>query len=103
MFGEGYVEAADGVLPIVLAGTGLSLIYLLVVYTVAMQDRRWTFLLLAGVIAQVVVILNCETPTSVATAQAAIIWGALLVNELLFHPLLVAERFALRRGSREAT
>lgn len=98
MFGDRYLDAADGVLPIVLAGSGLSLIYLLVVYTVTMQDRRWTLLLLAGVIAQIPAIMICDTPIAVATAQAAIIWGALLANELLFHPLLVAERFALRRG-----
>ena len=100
MFGEEYIGAADGVLPIVLAGTGLSLIYLLVVYTVAMQDRRWIFLLVVGVVAQVIAIPMCHDPASVATTQALIVWGTLLVNELLFHPLLIAERFALRPGRR---
>ncbi|MDQ8043149.1 MAG: hypothetical protein AAGC46_00655 [Solirubrobacteraceae bacterium] len=101
MFGDQYDAAKGGVLPIVLAGTGLSLIYLLVVYTVAVQDRRWSTLLLVGVAVQIIAILQCNSPSQVATAQAAVIWGTLLVNEVLFHPLVVAERFAWR-GRREA-
>lgn len=100
MFGEEYIGAADGVLPIVLAGTGLSLIYLLVVYTVAMQDRRWIFLIVAGVIAQVIAIPMCDSPAAVATTQALIVWGALLLNEVLFHPLVIAERYAFSYGRR---
>lgn len=101
MFGDRYVDAASGVLPMVLAGTGLSLLYLLVVYTVAIQDRRWTLLLLVGVASQVPTILLCDTPAQVATVQAAIIWTTLLLNELLFHPLVRAERYAWRRSARE--
>lgn len=101
MFGGRYLEAASGALPMVLAGTGLSLIYLLAVYTVAIQDRRWSLLLLGGVVAQVVAITACDTPAEVATAQAAVIWGTLLLNEILFHPLVVAERFAVRGTSRQ--
>lgn len=96
MFGDQYLDAADGVLPMVLAGTGLSLLYLLVVYTVAMQDRRWSWLLLVGVAAQLIVLPFCDSPAEIASAQAIIIWSTLLLNELLFHPLVIAERWAFQ-------
>src|SRR5262249_10194909 len=53
MFGAKYVGAAGGVLPIVLAGAGLAIVYLLVVYTVAIQDRRPLWLLGGGIALQV--------------------------------------------------
>ena len=48
MFGHRIPGATHGVLPIVLAGAALALLYLLVVYTVAIQDRRWVWLLAAA-------------------------------------------------------
>jgi O-antigen/teichoic acid export membrane protein len=98
MFGARYVDAADGVLPIALAGTGLALINLLVVYTVAMRDRRWPALLVAGAGVQAVAILTAgDTASDVAVAQAITVWLILLANELLFHPLLRAGRSARTR------
>ena len=61
MFGSDYVNASDGVLPIVGAGAGLALLYLLVTYAVAIDDRRWTLLLLAGVVAQILRVLPRST------------------------------------------
>lgn len=98
MFGDAYAAAGAGVLPIVLAGTGLALLYVLVVYSVAVQDRRWSILLLGGVALQVPVLLLCDTPTQLATAQAAVVWLTLLINELFFHPLLRAEQLATGRA-----
>ncbi|MDQ4040478.1 MAG: oligosaccharide flippase family protein [Actinomycetota bacterium] len=93
MFGGEYVASSDGVLPIALAGAGTALINLLVVYTVAIGDRRWLSLLLAGVAVQVATILTFgESAADVAIAQAVTVWLVLVVNELLFHPLLRAAR-----------
>jgi glycosyltransferase involved in cell wall biosynthesis/O-antigen/teichoic acid export membrane protein len=93
MFGQNYVSAAPGVLPIVCAGAGLSLLYLLVVYTVTIQDRRWVWLLAAGVGAQVLgIVLLHSSPTQVATVQASVILIVLLLNEFFFHPILRGER-----------
>ncbi len=93
MFGQKYVSAAPGVLPIVCSGAGLSLLYLLVVYTVTIQDRRWVWLLAAGVGAQVVgIVLLHSSPTQVATVQASVILIVLLLNEFFFHPILRGER-----------
>lgn len=93
MFGTKYVGAARGVLPIVCAGTGLALLYLLVVYTVAIQDRRWVSLLAAGVVLQVTAITALHSsPVEIATVQACVVATVLVVNELIFHPILRAER-----------
>jgi O-antigen/teichoic acid export membrane protein len=93
MFGQKYVAAAAGVLPIVCAGAGLALLYLLVVYTVAIQDRRWVWLLAGGVGLQVISIsLLHSSPVQIATVQASVIAAVLIVNELIFHPVLRAER-----------
>lgn len=89
MFGSEYVGAAGGVLPIALAGAGLALVNLLVVYTVAIRDRRWLLLLLASVSIQVVAILGAaDSAGDVAIVQAATVGLVLLVNELMFYPLL---------------
>lgn len=89
MFGDEYAAAASGVLPIVAAGAGLALMYLLVVYTVAIRNHSWTGLLVLGVALQVIAIgVFAGSSTEVAYAQAAAVWIVLLVNELLFHPLL---------------
>lgn len=98
MFGAKYQAATGGMRPIAIAGAGLSLLYLLVVYTVAIQDKRWVWLLLGGVCLQVATIATFHSsPTEVAIAQASVVTIILVVNELLFHPLLRGERWAVRR------
>jgi O-antigen/teichoic acid export membrane protein len=93
MFGSGYVSAAAGVLPIVCAGAGLALLYLLVVYTVAIQDRRWVWLLAAGVALQVVSIGALHSsPAQVAMVQACVVALVLIANECSFHPILRSAR-----------
>lgn len=93
MFGAKYIGGAGGVLPIVGAGMGLALLYLLVVYTVAIQDWRWVWLLAAGVGVQIVSILAFHSSAvQIATVQACVVAGVLIVNELVFHPILRAER-----------
>lgn len=99
MFGENYTTAAGGVFPIAVAGAGLAVLNLLVVYTVAMQDRRWPLLLFGGIVAQAAAICFFgHSPESIATAQAVVIVLLLIVNELLFHPLLRAERMLFGRS-----
>jgi hypothetical protein len=93
MFGEEYMAATSGVLPIVVAGAGLSLLYLLVVFAVAIEDRRWTWLLIAGIAVQVTgIALFHDSPTQVAGVQAAVVGIVLLGNELIFHSLLPRPR-----------
>jgi O-antigen/teichoic acid export membrane protein len=95
MFGKDYADASGGVVPIALAGLGLALLYLLVVYTVAINDRRWTLLLVAGMLLQSgAILVHHGSPAQVATAQAVTVWLVLLVNEILFHPLARAGRGA---------
>ncbi len=104
MFGAKYQAATAGVRPIVLAGAALSLLYLLVVYTVAIQDRRWVRLLIGGVLLQVAAIsLFHSSPTEVAFAQAFVITSVLVINELLFHPILRGERWLARRLRQNAS
>ena len=103
MFGDKYLAATSGVLPIVGAGAALALLYLLVVYTVAIQDHRWVWLLSAGVGLQVLGILMFHSsPTEVATVQATVIAVVLIANELVFHPILRAERLFMRMASSPA-
>lgn len=93
MFGSRYLPAADGILPIVLAGAGLALINLLVTYTVAISDRRWVWLVAGGVGLQVLAIsLFHDSATEIAVAQAATVLTVLVLNELLFHPVLRTSR-----------
>jgi O-antigen/teichoic acid export membrane protein len=98
MFGVRYVSAAAGVLPIVCAGTCLALLYLLVVYTVAIRDRRLVWLLIGGVLLQVSSIAALHSsPAQIATVQACVIALVLIANECLLHPILrtsVARRHA---------
>ncbi len=102
MFGEQYSGAAGGVRAMTVAGFGLALLYLLVVYTVAIQDRRWVLVLSFAVVFQVGAIAALhENPTEIATVQAAVIFLALAANELLFHPILRAERWVIGRRDRE--
>jgi O-antigen/teichoic acid export membrane protein len=100
MFGSDYSKASGGVMPITLAGLGLALLYLLVVYTVAINDRRWVFLLVGGMALQVITILVYHgSPAQVATAQAVTVWLVLLINEIVFHPLVRAGRWARLDGA----
>jgi O-antigen/teichoic acid export membrane protein len=93
MFGDEYRPATDGVLPIVCAGAGLALLYLLVVYTVAIEDRRWTILIGLGIALQVVgIALFHSSPAQVATVQAVVIGLVLLCNEIGFHSLVRTPR-----------
>ncbi len=89
MFGSKYEDATDGVLPIVCAGAGMSLLYLLVIYTVAVEDRRWSMLLGFGILLQVIGIsLFHNSPAQVALVQAVVVGLVLVGNELRFHRLL---------------
>jgi O-antigen/teichoic acid export membrane protein len=104
MFGAKYVSVASGVLPIVLAGAGLALLYLLVVYTVAIQDKHWVWLLAAGVVLQVAAILTLHSsPVEIATVQASVVGIVLVVNEIVFHPVLRAERLFVSIMRRRAS
>lgn len=104
MFGHKYVGAAAGVLPIVCAGAALALLYLLVVYTVAIQDRRWVWLLACGVLLQIASILALHSsPVEIATVQASVVAIVLLANEFLFHPILRGERMFMRLIRSSAT
>lgn len=97
MFGQKYVGAAAGVLPIVCAGGVLALLYLLVVYTVAIQDKRWVWLLAGGIVLQIGSILALHSsPVEVATVQATVVTIVLVANEFLFHPILRGERLFMR-------
>jgi O-antigen/teichoic acid export membrane protein len=93
MFGSDYVDATSGVLPIVCAGAGLALLYLLVVYSVAIEDRRWSLLLGAGIALQITGIsLFHDSPAQIALVQAIVIGIVLLGNEIGFHRLLMTPR-----------
>jgi hypothetical protein len=97
MFGGKYLGVSGGVLPIVCAGAGLALLYLLVVYTVAIQDRRWVWLLASGVVVQVVSIAALHSsPVQIAVVQACVVVAVLIANEVIFHPVLRAERLLVR-------
>ena len=93
MFGDEYLAATSGVLPMVCAGSGLSLLYLLVVFAVTIEDRRWTLLLLVGVVLQAAgIALFHDSPTQVAGVQAVVVLIVLVLNELLFHSLILKPR-----------
>jgi hypothetical protein len=67
------------------------------IYTVAIQDRRWVWLLAVGVVFQVASILALHSsPVEIATVQACVVGIVLLANELLFHPILRGERLFMR-------
>lgn len=89
MFGDGYEAASAGVLPIVIAGGAFSMLYLLVVYVVAIADRRWGVLLALGVVLQVGgVAAFHETPAQIATVQAVVAVVLLVINEIRFHSVI---------------
>ncbi len=89
MFGSDYAAAAPGVRPILVAGAGLALLYLVAVYAATIKDRRWFNLLLVGVALQIIGIsLFHSSPVQIATVQAAVIVVVLLLNEHLFHSIV---------------
>lgn len=89
MFGEDYVDAAGGVRPIVVAGAGLALVYLLIVFTVALQERRLRLLLVAGLIGQVAAIAAFHgSVTAVAVAQMVVVLVLLAANEAWGYPIV---------------
>jgi O-antigen/teichoic acid export membrane protein len=93
MFGSKYLSAVHGVLPMVGAGAGLAMTYLLVVYSVAISDRRWMLLLVGAVLFQIAGIAAFhDSPTQVATVQAAVAMFVLVGNEVLFHPIMPVRR-----------
>jgi O-antigen/teichoic acid export membrane protein len=97
MFGADYLGATNGVLPIVCAGAGMALLYLLVIYSVAIEDRRWSMLIGAGIVLQIVGIsIFHSSPTQIAVVQAVVAGAVLLGNELAFHRLLMAPRDTIR-------
>ncbi len=97
MFGADYLGATNGVLPIVCAGAGMALLYLLVIYSVAIEDRRWSMLIGAGILLQITgITLFHDSPTQIAVVQAVVAGAVLLGNELAFHRLLMAPRDTIR-------
>jgi hypothetical protein len=97
MFGNAYTDATGGVLPIVCAGAGLAMLYLLVIYSVAIEDRRWSLLLGAGILLQIGGIsLFHESPAQIALVQAVVVGIVLIGNELRFHRLLMAPRDTIK-------
>ena len=89
MFGPKYGGAAHGVVPAVISGSGLALLFLLATYSVTVRDRRWVFLLVAGVALQVgAVSVVHHSATQIAWVQACVVMVILLANELLFRSVL---------------
>jgi O-antigen/teichoic acid export membrane protein len=97
MFGSDYLGATSGVLPIVCAGAGMALLFLLVIYTVAIEDRRWTGLLAGGIVLQVTgICLFHDSPTQIAIVQAVVAGAVLLGNEVAYHRLLMSPRDTIK-------
>jgi O-antigen/teichoic acid export membrane protein len=93
LFGHRYIGIAAGVLPIVLAGGGLALLYLLVTYSVVINDLRCGWLLALGIVIQAAGIsLLHESAAQVAVVQAATVGAVLLLNELGPHALISRRR-----------
>lgn len=89
MFGPGYEEAVPGVLPAVIAGAGLALLYLLATYSVAVRDVRWVVLLIAGIVVQVLaIVLVHGSPVQLAWAQAVVVLIVIAANESLFRAIV---------------
>jgi O-antigen/teichoic acid export membrane protein len=95
MFGSKYTGVSAAVLPIVWANGALALLYLVVIYTVAVGDRRWVLVLAGGLTAQCGAFAAFHSsPTEIATVQAILVTAMLITNELLFQPIF------LRRAGR---
>jgi O-antigen/teichoic acid export membrane protein len=94
MFGPGYGAAESGLLPIVFAGAALAMLNLLVVYSVAVRNSRWSLLLAVGVAVQVIgVVLFHHSPRDVALVQAVATTSVVALNELHSHALLRGRHF----------
>ena len=90
VFGGAYASASNGVLPSVLAGVFLSFLILILMYSVAIRDRRWAIVLGAGIAVQAVGIpLFHGSVVQVAWVQAAATGLALLLSEVAFHPIVI--------------
>lgn len=99
LFGSAYSGAGPGVLPMVLASTALSLLFVVLTFTVAVADKVWSLLLLPGIVLQVVgIALFHGSPAQIAWVQAVVMLLLLLGNEMFFHPL-VRRRRHVRMGS----
>lgn len=97
MLGPQYDAVVGGVLPIVGVGIALAMLNLVVTYTVAISDRRWIWVLALGLVLQVGGIAMFHgSPTEIAIVQLVTVSTVLLVNEILFHPLVRAGRTVLR-------
>jgi O-antigen/teichoic acid export membrane protein len=95
MFGHRYASIAPGVVRIVVAGGGLAMLYLLVTFSVVIDDRRWGLLLVLGVAMQATGIgLFHATVTQVSTVQATTVVVLLLINEIGYHALIPRRRRA---------
>jgi O-antigen/teichoic acid export membrane protein len=93
MFGDDYSDAVGGVVPITLAGAGLAVAYLLVVYTVALSDHRLVLLLAGSIVLQVAAIGAFHTSAvTVAEMQAGVVAAVLVANELWGSPVLLRAR-----------
>jgi O-antigen/teichoic acid export membrane protein len=95
MFGHGYASIATGIIPIIVAGGGLAMLYLLVTFSVVIDDRRWGLLLVLGVTLQATGIgLFHASVTQVATVQAVTVLVLLVINEIRLHALIPRRRDA---------
>lgn len=93
MFGHDYEAAVGGVVPALVSGSLLAMLYLVCVYSVTIRHRRWVLLLVGGIALQVGLIsLFHGAPAHVMWAQAATIALVLVANELLFHSLIPRRR-----------
>jgi O-antigen/teichoic acid export membrane protein len=89
MFGHGYEAARSGVLPIVAAGAGLAMVNLLVVYSIAIRDQQWAWVLALGAGIQITgITLFHGSPAQVAMVQAVMSVVILAINEYWFHSVL---------------
>lgn len=89
IFGSAYAAAGPGVLPMVLAASAMSLLFLVLTFTVAIAEVRWAYLLLIGIVLQVVGIWFFHaSPAEVAWVQAAVVAVLVLINEFGPHPLV---------------
>jgi O-antigen/teichoic acid export membrane protein len=89
MFGAEYTDAAGGVRPIIVAGAGLALLYLLIVFTVTLQERRLRLLLIGGMLGQVAAIAAVHgSVAAVALAQMVVVLALLAANEAWGYPIV---------------
>lgn len=89
IFGSAYSAAGPGVLPIVVAASAMSLLFLVLTFTVAISEIRWAYLLVIGIVLQVIGIwIFHDSPAEVAWVQAVVLLVLLVLNEAGPHPLV---------------